>query len=85
MNNELKVPLEDIQREMEDIVIPYAKSIGLYFFEILQITVRYAKERSKDYEWESNERAFNIIKSMIDSYNTPINKFQRKWGRLHVN
>lgn len=85
MAKELRVSVEHIKTEMETLVIPYAANAGLNMIETLEISVRYAAERSKDWEWESNERAMEIIKNLIDLMNTPIIKFQRKYGRLCLN
>lgn len=85
MSKELRMQVEDIKNEMQNEILPYAKQLGVTGFDALQIAVRYGWERSKDFEWESNERAFNIIKSIIADFNTPLNKFQRKYGRIHIN
>lgn len=85
MNSELKMRIEDIKNEMQSEILPYLKTIGVDGFEALQLAVRYGWERSKDYEWESNERSFGIIKAIVTQLNTPLNKFQRKWGKLCTN
>jgi len=85
MSSELKMRIEDIKNEMQNEILPYLKTIGVDGFEALQLAVRYGWERSKDYEWESNDRAFGIIKAIVTQLNTPLNKFQRKWGKICTN
>ena len=85
MSKELKMRTEDIKSEMEKIVIPFAQSNGLGVMESLHLAVRYGYERSKDWEWESNERAMSIVEGIISSLNTPLNRFQRKYGKICLN
>lgn len=81
----LKMRVDDIRSEMETIVVPLAQSAGLSTMEAVGLAARYGFERSKDYEWESNERAMSIINGIIRKLNSPINRFQRKWGRICLN
>ena len=77
--------MEEIKKEMEDIIIPFAKESGLSEKQALQMCIRYGYERQKDYEWEANDRAMQIIQAIIDQYNLPINRFQRTYGRICLN
>ena len=81
----LKMRVDDIRSEMETIVIPFAEESGLSGMETVGICVRYGHERSKDYEWETNERAMRVIKDLIKVLNSPMNRFQRKYGKLCLN
>lgn len=85
MSRELKVPVEEIRSEMEKLIIPFAQKAGFNLNETLQIAARYGWERSKDWEWESNDRAFGVIKHIVDELNAPLNRFQRKYGRICLN
>ena len=64
---------------------PLAQAAGLSTMEAIGIATRYGWERSKDWEWESNERAMAIIEEILNRLNTPMNRFERKWGRICVN
>jgi len=77
--------VDDIRSEMEQIVLPLAQSCGLTSMEAVSIAVRYGWERSKDYEWESSERAMGIINELIRKLNSPMNRFQRTYGRICLN
>jgi hypothetical protein len=85
MSRELKVPIDEIRSEMLKIVIPFAQENGCNQMEALQLAARYGYERSKDWEWETYERAFSVIKSILDEINSPMNRFQRKYGRFCLN
>lgn len=85
MSRELKVPVEEIRSEMEKIVIPYAQKSGFNPMETLQLAARYGFERSKDWEWETNDRALGVIKSIVRELNSPLNQFQRKYGKICPN
>lgn len=85
MGREMRVPVDTIRSEMETIVVPLAQAAGLSTMEAIGIATRYGWERSKDYEWESNERAMAIIEEILNRLNTPMNRFERKWGRICVN
>lgn len=85
MGREMRVPVDTIRSEMETIVVPLAQAAGLSTMEAIGIATRYGWERSKDYEWESNERAMAIIEDILNRLNTPMNRFERKWGRICVN
>lgn len=85
MGREMKVPVDTIRSEMETIVVPLAQAAGLSTMEAIGIATRYGWERSKDWEWESNERAMAIIEEILNRLNTPMNRFERKWGRICVN
>ena len=85
MSRELKMRVDDIRSEMENIVVPFAEANGLTGMEAVGIAVRYGWERSKDYEWESNERAMSIIEGLVRKLNSPMNRFQRKYGRICLN
>ena len=85
MGREMKVPVDTIRSEMETIVVPLAQAAGLSTMEAIGIATRYGWERSKDWEWESNERAMAIIEDILNRLNTPMNRFERKWGRICVN
>ena len=85
MGREMKVPVDTIRSEIETIVVPLAQAAGLSTMEAIGIATRYGWERSKDWEWESNERAMAIIEEILNRLNTPMNRFERKWGRICVN
>jgi len=85
MDKNLKIQAEEIRKEMEEFVIPYAQDAGLSSVEVLNLALRYGYERSKDWEWESNERAFGIVNKIIETMNSPINRFQRKYGVICLN
>ena len=85
MGREMRVPVDTIRSEMETIVVPLAQAAGLSTMEAIGIATRYGWERSKDWEWESNERAMAIIEEILNRLNTPMNRFERKWGRICVN
>jgi hypothetical protein len=85
MDRNLKIQAEEIRKEMEEFVIPYAQEAGLTSVEVLNLALRYGHERSKDWEWESNDRAFGIIDDIIKMLNSPINRFQRKYGVICLN
>lgn len=85
MSEDLRMKVDDIRNEMETIVLPFAQSHGLSSLEAVGVAVRYAWERSKDYEWESNKRAMEIVETLIKQLNSPINRFQRKYGKICLN
>ncbi len=44
----------------------------------------YAMERLKDYEWEDNDRAMDMVKEEIDKYFAPPT-FEERYGVICLN
>jgi len=65
-------------------LIPYLTELSLPLKEILMMIQLYAMERLKDYEWEDNDRAMDMVKEEIDKYFAPPT-FEERYGVICLN
>lgn len=80
----MKITSEQLNNEVNEELIPFLAKLQLPISEIITMVQIYAIERLKDYEWEDNDRAMDIIREEVDKFFAPPS-FEDRFGTICLN
>jgi hypothetical protein len=79
----MKITQEQLNEEVNRDLIPYLMDQSIPLRQIIKLVHIYASERLEDYEWDTTDRAMEVVKDEIYKIQHP--SFEDRFGPLCLN